>query len=164
MMSCVNMQRGFPDGIGILSWLTMLWCSPGRTCVTNASGHPTKFNRWDLNTAAQVDMERIIANEMKMIASSGYHLARYIERHCMSRQARVRNAHAPPAQQHVFDERVTCWYTWDMLEANQRAFMFMHDSMHQLQLKIRGPHVDHSLGTRDEFRTHADWPEGRPFQ
>ncbi|KAI5426646.1 hypothetical protein KIW84_032175 [Lathyrus oleraceus] len=80
-----------------------------RTYVTNALGHPTKFNRWDLNTAAQVLMtlvlynirpmsntssipmdtayllyyiidegqvyvERIIANEMKMIASSGHHL------------------------------------------------------------------------------------------
>lgn len=51
-----------------------------------------------------------------------------------------------------------------MLEANQRAFIFMQDSMHQLQFQIREPHVDHSLGTRDKFWAHANWPEGRPFQ
>ncbi|KAI5387041.1 hypothetical protein KIW84_073262 [Lathyrus oleraceus] len=49
---------------------------PGRTYVTNASGHPTKFYRRDLHTTAQrwVDVARITANEMKMIASSGHHL------------------------------------------------------------------------------------------
>ncbi|KAI5431929.1 hypothetical protein KIW84_035896 [Lathyrus oleraceus] len=99
-----------------------------------------------------------------MIASSGHHLGsrtpsvlsfpvngRYIERHCVPRKARVRNAQASPAQQQVLDKRVACSYTWDMLEANQRAFMFMHDYMNQLLLQIREPHVDHSLGTRDEF-------------
>lgn len=79
---------------------------PGRTYVTNASGHPTKFNRRDLNIVSQVlmtlvlynirprshtssipmdtacflyyiiderqvDMERIISNEMKMISLRG---------------------------------------------------------------------------------------------
>ncbi|KAI5409662.1 hypothetical protein KIW84_055197 [Lathyrus oleraceus] len=60
----------------------------------------------------------------------------YIERHCVPRKECVINAHAPPAQHQVFDERVV----------------------------IREPHVDHSLGTRDKYRAHANWPEGKPFQ
>lgn len=50
-----------------------------------------------------------------------------------------------------------------MLEENHRDFMFMHGSMHQLQLHIREPHIDHSLPSRQAFQQHADWPRGRPF-
>ncbi|KAI5422705.1 hypothetical protein KIW84_045937 [Lathyrus oleraceus] len=109
----------------------------------------------------QVDMAKIIDNEMKMITSSSHHLGnktpskldfpdliiglcqkarvtllsvvsetidgevndRYIERHCVPRQSRVRNAQAHPTQQQVFDERAACSYTWDMLEANQGTFL-----------------------------------------
>lgn len=50
-----------------------------------------------------------------------------------------------------------------MLEANLRAFMFMHDSMHQLQLQTREPHVDHGVPSRDSFQQHANWPEDKSF-
>lgn len=65
--------------------------------------------------------------------------------------------------QQPFDERATCTYTLDMLEANQRDFMFMHDSMHQLQLQIREPHIDYSLPSRDAFQQHTNWPKAMPF-
>lgn len=26
------------------------------------------------------------------------------------------------------------------------------------------PHIDHILGTRDEFQAHSNWPEGMSFQ
>lgn len=54
-------------------------------------------------------------------------------------------------------------YTWDMLQANQRPFPYVHDSMYRLQLQIREPHVDHYLPTRDEFTSFVDWPGDKPF-
>lgn len=88
---------------------------------------------------------------------------KYIERQFVPRKKCVRNAQAPRAQQ-PYNERAYCAYIWDMLEANHKVLLFMHDSMHQLQLQIREPHVDHCLDTRKEFLDHANWPEGRPFQ
>lgn len=61
-----------------------------------------------------------------------------------------------PLAQQPFDERAACTYTWDMLEANQRAFMFMHDSMHQLQLQVKEPQIDHTLPSLEAFRQHAN--------
>lgn len=87
---------------------------------------------------------------------------RYIEIYCMTKRARALKNPQPPAQQ-PFDERVAYTYTWDMLEANQGAFLFMHNSMHQLQLHIREPRVNHNLPSREEFQHHANWPEGRLF-
>ena len=33
--------------------------------------------------------------------------------------------------------------------------------MHQLYLKMREPHIDHPIGTRDDLSAYARWPEGR---
>lgn len=41
--------------------------------------------------------------------------------------------------------------------------MYMHDSMQQLQLQVREPTGDYSIGTRDQFIAQASWHEGRPF-
>lgn len=54
-------------------------------------------------------------------------------------------------------------YTWDMLQANQRAFSYLHDSMCKLQLQIRVPHVDYPLPTRDEFASFVVWPIDMSF-
>lgn len=60
--------------------------------------------------------------------------------------------------------RVTCNYTWDLVEANHRAYMYMHDSMHKLQLEIREPQEEaHKIMTPYEFQTHVAWPEVKPF-
>lgn len=53
------MQRGLPEGIGILIYKDVLVLL-GRTYVTNASGHPKKFKRRDLNTAAKVLMTLVL--------------------------------------------------------------------------------------------------------
>ncbi|KAI5445340.1 hypothetical protein KIW84_013537 [Lathyrus oleraceus] len=148
----------------------------------------------------QVDVARIILNEIKMIAKSGHQLRskipctlaflwmimglcirsrismppvdretvddvindRYIERYCMTKGALTLNDPQPPTQQ-PFDERATCTYTWDMLEANERAFWFMHDFIHQLGLQIREPHLNNSLPSREAFQQHVNWLEGMPF-
>ncbi|KAI5396796.1 hypothetical protein KIW84_062862 [Lathyrus oleraceus] len=146
---------------------------PGRTYATNASGCPTKFNMHDLNTATKVDVARIISNDLKMIASSSHHLGNITPSILafpglimgLCQKARVS---LPFVFHETIDgevnDRVAYSYTWDMLKSNQRDFMFMHDSMHQLQLQIRENYVDHNLGTREEFWAHANWPEGRLFQ
>ena len=46
--------------------------------------------------------------------------------------------------------------------AHQRAFLFQQDSMHQLYLQMREPHIDHPVGTRDDLAGYAKWPEARP--
>lgn len=76
----------------------------------------------------------------------------YIQRNCTPRGQFP--ADAPPPPHHVqqqYDERVACMYTWDMLQAYQRAFSYMHDSMCKFQLQIHEAHVYHPLPTRDEF-------------
>lgn len=50
-----------------------------------------------------------------------------------------------------------------MLEANQRAFIYMHDSMQQSQLQVREPVGNYLIGSRDQFIGHASWLEGRSF-
>lgn len=41
--------------------------------------------------------------------------------------------------------------------------MFMHNSMHRLQLHIREPNEDHQVASHDLFLAHANWSKGRPF-
>lgn len=78
---------------------------------------------------------------------------RYIERYCITKENQDLN-NPPPLVQQPFDERTACTYTWNMLKANYRAFMFMHDSMHQ---------VNHSIPSPEAFQQHTNWPEGRLF-
>ncbi|KAL5076626.1 hypothetical protein RYX36_015610 [Vicia faba] len=49
-------------------------------------------------------------------------------------------------------------HSWSMHEAHQRAFLFMHYSMQQLDLNIKKPQIDHPLRTRDELIAYANWP------
>ncbi|KAI5439287.1 hypothetical protein KIW84_024890 [Lathyrus oleraceus] len=106
--------------------------------------------------ALQVDVTRIISNEIKMIAKSSHRLGskthnnlsfsgmilrlcqrariplpavvhetidgvvgdRCIERYCVTKAANFFSTPIPPAQQQPFDERASCAYTWDIIEAN----------------------------------------------
>lgn len=75
----------------------------------------------------------------------------YTERYFITKGTLALNNPQPPAQQPI-DERADCTYTWDMLKDNHRGFLFMHDSMHQLKLQIREPHVNHSIPSREAFQ------------
>lgn len=75
---------------------------------------------------------------------------KYIDRYCMTKASNFFSTLTPPAQQ-PFDKRDAS-HTWHMHEADQRAFMLMHGSMHQLQVQIGEPHIDHSLPSRYAFQ------------
>ncbi|KAI5426805.1 hypothetical protein KIW84_032294 [Lathyrus oleraceus] len=113
----------------------------GRTYVTNALGCPTKFYKWDLNTTAQVDVARIIDNDIKMIASSGHHLG-----------------NITPS---------TLAFPGMIMGLCQKARVSLPFVVHETidgEVNDRDPHVDHSFGTRDKFQDHANWSKDRPFQ
>ncbi|KAI5410010.1 hypothetical protein KIW84_055472 [Lathyrus oleraceus] len=87
----------------------------------------------------QVDVARVISNEIRMIASSGHRLGvvndRYIQRHSTPRGQGPADLPATPSP----------------------------SMQQQLQLQIHKPHVDHPLPTRDEFASFVDWHGDKTF-
>ncbi|KAI5425498.1 hypothetical protein KIW84_031341 [Lathyrus oleraceus] len=122
----------------------------------------------------EIDVARIIANELKTVIESGLKSGARVNCPlafpCLIMSLCIKARVRLPSRGQVripapIDDRVdpylraACEYNFQWMAASQRAMIDMHDSMQRLQLQGSGAHA---LMTREQFLTNANWPVDVP--